>query len=867
MNNMNSLSLISNIAERNPHSIAILAPGEAPITYSRLLDSVRSISEWLRTNGLDRRHRTALILKDGPEMAILFLGISSIMACAPLNPNYTSDEYRFYLSDLRIDAVIVQDGLLPAIEAAQAIGAKVIPLSQIIEIMEQDGSGTRPEQSEYTARNEDIALLLHTSGTTSKPKIVPITHANIYSSIRYFMESMRLTEADRCLNASPLFHVHGLVVSLLSSLAAGGSVVCSRGFSPQSFYESLERFAPTWYTAVPTVHQSILAHARMNPPSGKFHSLRFVRSSSAVLDSQVADELERLYQVPVLAGYGMTEATGQITVNPLPPGKRVSGSVGRPVGCELAVMDPNGAFVEPGTVGEIVVRGPIVMGGYENNPEANRNSFVNGWFRTGDLGYLDSDGYLFIKGRVKEIINRGGEKIMPAEVEEVILRHPSVMQAAAFSYPHPTLGEDIAVIIVPQPGQEVSEAEIRRFAAARLAEFKVPAKVVVADKIPKGPTGKIQRFLLADKLGLGNSNHKNTNVDEATSQSQRSVRGPLSNTESKLMRVWSKLLGTSTLDVTDNFFELGGNSLLATQLMTEINMAFKRSLPASMLYQENTIEKLAKLIDSTRSDLDSQLVAIQPYGDQSPLFCVHDMNGDVVHFWNLATELGTRCPLYGLRISSDDVSQVTIEQLAASYLREIRKIQPEGPYYLLGYSLGGTIAYEMAMQLREQSEDVSLLAMIDSSNPKHIPNLDKPFLQKVFKNTKMVLKTPIRHKVPLVLQKIRNILIRMDLLRANPTERAERRAMSLIKAVRSYRPRPYPGKFVYFGAVEQLHDQLPKEKLGWESTLNEGIDVYKIRGDHGTIIAKQNMEVVARCLKNYLGLGGNKMFENDEKTM
>ncbi|MGH6953253.1 MAG: AMP-binding protein, partial [Alphaproteobacteria bacterium] len=352
------------------------------------------------------------------------------------------------------------------------------------------------------AIGEDVALLLHTSGTTSRPKLVPLTQRNLAASADGIARTLALGASDRCLNVMPLFHIHGLMAAVLASLAAGGSAFLTPGFNALRFFAWLEESRATWYTAVPTMHQAILARAERNLAAAGAARLRFIRSSSSSLPPQVMAELERVFGCPVIESYGMTEATHQMTSNPLPPAARKPGSVGLPAGPEVSIVDAEGRGLGPESAGEVVIRGPSVTRGYLGNPVANAQAFNDGWFRTGDLGAMDADGYLRIIGRLKEIINRGGEKISPREVDEVLLDHPAVAQAVTFALPHPKLGEEVAAAIVLREGASATESEIREFARRRIADFKVPRRVVFVAEIPKGPTGKLTRIGLAEKLGL-----------------------------------------------------------------------------------------------------------------------------------------------------------------------------------------------------------------------------------------------------------------------------------------------------------------------------------------------------------------------------
>ena len=499
--------LIATHARESPEKEAILSPGRSPLSYNALLAQVESTVSGLNARGIVPNDRVALVLPNGPEMAVAFVAVASGATCAPLNPAYKAEEFSFYFSDLDAKALVVQEGVdSPARAVAQENGVPVIELkpdgNAPAGVFSLDGEAPAQSTAPRFSAVDDVGLVLHTSGTTSRPKIVPLTHANLCASASHIATTLALTPSDLCLNVMPLFHIHGLIGALLSTFAAGAAAVATPGFDVMKFFTWLDAFRPTWYTAVPTMHQLILSRARRNEDVVRNATLRLIRSSSASLPPQVMHELEEVFRAPVIESYGMTEATHQMASNPLPPRARKPGSVGPAAGPEVAIMNEAGVLLESNQTSEIVIRGPNVTQGYDRNPEANEAAFTNGWFRTGDQGYLDDDGYFFITGRLKELINRGGEKVSPREVDEILLDHPSVQQAVTFALPHKRLGEDVAAAVVLKDQRTAQEREIRDFTRKRLAEFKVPSKVVFVDEIPKGPTGKLQRIGLAEKLGL-----------------------------------------------------------------------------------------------------------------------------------------------------------------------------------------------------------------------------------------------------------------------------------------------------------------------------------------------------------------------------
>ena len=496
------------LADHADDTLAIGAPGRPWLSYAGLRTLSASVEAQLRACGIGPADRVAIVLSNGPEMATAFITIAQAAVTAPLNPGYREDEFAFYLEDLKAKAVVLADGYDgPAFAAAERLGLNVLRLS--FDEAEPAGSGelsgAGAESAPGTPDASAIALILHTSGTTSRPKIVPLLQSNIAASARHIADSLELSPKDRCMNVMPLFHIHGLVAAVSASMAAGASVWCAPGVDALKFFGQMKEAAPTWYTAVPTMHQAILSRAGRNAEVIDSNPLRFLRSSSASLTPQVFAALSETFSAPVIEGYGMTEAAHQMASNPLPPAAQKPGSVGREAGPLVRIAHESENHLMEGT-GEIVISGPNVTPGYESIEEANAKNFFDAdgkrWFRTGDQGAFDEEGYLRLTGRLKEIINRGGEKISPLEVDEVLMDHADVRQCVAFAIPHAKLGEEVGAAIVLAEGSEATEKDIRAFAAERMADFKVPRRVVILDEIPKGATGKMQRIGMAEKLGL-----------------------------------------------------------------------------------------------------------------------------------------------------------------------------------------------------------------------------------------------------------------------------------------------------------------------------------------------------------------------------
>jgi oxalate---CoA ligase len=861
-----------------PDAVAILAPERAPLTYGALRCQTSSVAKQLQAMGVGRMDRVAIVLPNGPEMAIAFLAVASRATAAPLNPAYRASEFEFYLSDLDAKAVVVQAGIdSSAIAVAQRQHIHVIELSPRLE--EEAGAfilmGCKPTEVtlEDYGRPDDIALVLHTSGTTSRPKIVPLTHANILTSARNVGVSLDLGASDRCLNVMPLFHIHGLIGAVLSSLVAGGSVVCTQGLQVGSFFPWMDEFKPTWYTATPTMHQAILGDTNSHKKIIARRRLRFIRSCSAPLPLQVLVGLEKAFSAPVIEAYGMTEASHQIATNPLPPRKRKAGSVGVPVGCEVAIMDQADNLLAPGETDEVVIRGPNVTLGYENNPAANQGSFTNAWFRTGDQGYLDLEGYLFITGRLKEIINRGGEKISPREIDEVLLEHPAIAQAVTFAAPHPTLGEDVAAAIVVRDGMSVTEREIREFALNRLAHFKVPHRVVIVDEIPKGPTGKVQRLGLAERLRL-------TQPDRWAGQMKAGYATPRNSTEEVLANLWAKVFGLKRIGIHDDFFDLGGNSLLAAPLFAQLEKVFGKSLPLGIIFEAPTIAELAKAL---RREGWSSIVPIQTQGSKLPLFGVHAAAGEVLFYRELVSHLGPDQPFYGLQAQGLDGKQLTcfrFEDMAAHFVKEIRGVLPRGPYLVAGYSLGAVLVYEMAQQLKKQGEEVALLILLDPTPPgKSLRSLNpagsRNGTEKIAKYraeisrhwSKLSLLRP-REKLTYIGERIiglmadragainnmsKKIVCKVYVGMGQPLPPELRRFYLRgihKRALQNYVPETYSGRVLLFRGGQSNREW----RSIWSNLIHGELEIHEVPGAHGSFIREPNVQIWAKTLKDYLNI-------------
>lgn len=576
---------------RAPDAPAILEPGRAPLTYGAFGRHAEETGQALRRLGVGAHDRVALIVPNGPELATAVLEVAAHAIVAPLNPHLPAGDLALALEGLRARTVIFpvgQGGEGRAIAHGHGLAVlDLVPLGDgpagLFALHGEPRSSAAPEARVAPG---DVAVLLHTSGTTSRPKRVPITHDQLCRVAFATATALGVTAVDRCLAVPGLFYSHG-IGTLATCVMAGSSIACLEHFSASAFFQAMAACEPTWYTAIPTVHHAILAETAAHADTVARSRLRFIRSGSMACAPSLVRALEATFQAPVIEVLGMAEAASQIASNPLPPGIRKLGSVGLPNALELRIVDEVGAVVSSGTEGEIVVRGAGVMRGYDDDPEASRRAIVEGWFHTGDQGYVDADGYLFVTGRLKELINRGGAKIAPLEIEEALMRHPAVAQAVAFAVPHSRLGEDVAAAVVLRPGTTATETEIRQYAARRLADFKVPRRVFIIDTLPTGPAGKVQRIGLAQQLG--------------TATMPVEYAAPRTEMETALAEVWAQVLDVPRVGIHDDFFHLGGDSLHALTVLARASEMFAAPLPPESLFVAATVADLARLVDAARA--------------------------------------------------------------------------------------------------------------------------------------------------------------------------------------------------------------------------------------------------------------------------
>jgi acyl-CoA synthetase (AMP-forming)/AMP-acid ligase II/thioesterase domain-containing protein len=698
-------------AEQQPDHPAIAASGFTPLSYKQLQCVIDHVHTALRLAGLSQDARIAISMRDGPQAALAIVAVACSAVSVPLNPRQTLGEIEKCFAAIRPDALLVVEG---GDSAARSVAER--KGMTIMEATEKGGtlgfSIAAPKTSIAVTRGESKpdpdapAFILQTSGTAAEPKLVPYSHRNMLVTAAIAKARYNLTPQDRCLSVSPVFYAHGLKVTVFTPLLTGGTVAFPTDASKFDFSEWFSVLKPTWYSAGPTLQRLVFDKIQSRVDKTARHALRFITAGLASAPRDVLEGLQQALGIPVLTCYGASEAS-VISSNLPSPGRSKVGTVGLPWPDTVIIAGEDGRSLPPGKQGEILVGGSTVTSGYLNAPELNRTRFVNGWFKTGDIGSVDEEGFLTICGRKDDLINRGGEKISPFEIDDALMRHPAIAEAAAYAVPHPRLGEDVAAAIVLRPGMTVKPVELRGYLREQLAPFKVPRRIVIRDQLPKGQTGKVLRRQLAD----------------TAAESEIAAPQPVENTPVdgdlvlRLTEIWERLLKIAPISLDDDFIENGGDSLLAMEMAAEVERVTGRTLSGSILFEAATIRQLAQKL-TNHADLNEEpaLIRLNSSGSQTPLFYFHsEINGEGYSAIRLARLLGSNQPFFVVAPHGMGFAPVprSIEAMAADRLPLIMEAQPEGPYRLFGSCVAGLVVFELARLLVAARQEVEIVIMLD----------------------------------------------------------------------------------------------------------------------------------------------------------
>lgn len=729
------LSLLRMAVARDPNRIALEEPDvREPLSYSGLLAAVEGMGWRLRAHenigGPRGRQRVAMVLPNGGAMSMALLSVTSVATAIPFDPKLTEAEFERYFHDCGVDAVLTCPEEFPRVASvARRLGLQVV---------DADASCTGPEPTGRLAPPDPgaTALVLLTSGSTGKPKRVALTHANVCTSARDVARSMDLSAADRCLSMWQLFHIGGLVDLLLAPLYAGGTIICTPGFDRRRCREMISRDRPTWFQGVPTTLRELLREVQRQGAPRRPASLRLIRSVAAPLSRELMAELETTFGVPVLQTFGMTEASPLITSTRLPPEPRKPGAVGRSCGCEIRVCAADGAPLATGQEGELWIRGPNVFSGYENDALANAESFCEGWFRTGDIGRIDADGCLFLTGRIKEIVNRGGEKINLREVDDALSSHAAILEAASFPVAHPTLGEDIAACVVLEPDAVVDDDDLQAHLRTRLADFKVPRRILRVPFLPRTSVGKIDRTLLSERTG------QSALVDPRPHEEPNAL-------ETEIASIWARELDCPKVGVDDHFIDLGGDSLAAVRVLLGVENAMGPLPVAVLRHPLTTVRALGSLVskqgvggaDQASPTLAEEfarriLLPVIATGPTPPVregstFKLANGSGrkpPIIWFFNglqkaikaLSEHISEDQPIYGgysgaAHFRWDD--DVALDALADHYAAELQEMFPDADLRLGGNCQGGKLAWRVSQRLVAQGRRVCSMCLLEYAEP------------------------------------------------------------------------------------------------------------------------------------------------------
>lgn len=845
-------------ALETPGATALGAPGRPPLSYSGLWNHLESTRHALRAAGVQPGEIVALVTRQGPEALSAYLAIAGEFACAPLNPALTEVEFRSHLSRLGARALLVQADLAPhSVAIARELGMGVATIS----VQPQHASGefilASIEMPSRPGRAAGSALILQTSATTGNPKLVPLSQANLHALAAASSHAGQLSSADRLLSVMPMFHLHGLS-SAAAQLFRGGAVICTPGFDGARFPDWLDEFSPTWGSFNPAILRVILTLRREHPELLGRWPFRFVRTGGAAAEPQLVALFEEIFQTPVLDAYGMTEASG-ITRETL--AARKPGSVGRSICLDIAILDESGRNLPAEAEGEIAVRGATVTSGYLDDPEANRVVFRNGWFHTGDIGRMDAEGYLYITGRKKEMINRGGQKIFPTEVDQALARHPAVLEAAAFAISHPTLGEDLAAAVVLRPAASATEPDLRRFLGTQLAAYKIPRTIVFLESLPRTASGKVKRADLADQIGHARQ----------TAVAPPEESPALQAIQSRLLEIWQRVLQSREVGIQDDFFLAGGDSLSAALMLAETERALhikRGELGGVQLFDNFTIQGLARIlldsgagaeplpqVDTSRG---CEILPFRTSGSRLPFFCFAASSLDPFYLRHLAKNLGPDQPFYVVSppAAAEGNGLLTVEEVAARAISAIRSVQAQGPYLIGGHCYGGVLAFETAQRLLAEGERLAPLVLLDVPAPGY-PKIARNW-RRYLAESRRLAAAWVRREPALQNGEVQSHFHRLKRLCARKFRGQAGRAMSRLGyhdrgaglpqqqlnglALAEYVLKHLAAPILHFVAADEpVSDRvLDDPRYGWRDFARGGLESRSVRGGHNSMFAAAN---------------------------
>ncbi|HSE87958.1 MAG TPA: non-ribosomal peptide synthetase [Candidatus Binatia bacterium] len=838
--------LIDRASDHRPQKTLLIDPESGRrIRYGQLRTRCLELESRFREHWLKPGDFIALLGENSlPFVEHLLASMYAGLIPVPLNVLTAPLQLSIILNHCSAKTIFVSNAQLERARAAVAHRQHRVRM----DLLEGDTEGKRPRQlaDEPGGRDpleSDGGLLIYTSGTTDQPKGALFNHANLVACAANSASSHFLTESDRLLSVLPFCHMNA-VDKLLGTISVGGSIVLAPRFQLDRFWDWVVEYRCTWLSLVPTIIAQLIS--RQSPDSEALAAVRFARSSSAPLPAAHREAFEAKFGIPIREGMGMTEA-GSVFLNPPPPGIAKPGSVGTAIGFEVRTLDPQERPTAPGHSGTVWVRGTAIMQGYYGQSEMTAKTIEKGWLNTGDVGYFDHEGYLFLAGRTKEIIIKSGVNIAPREIDEVLHAHPSVREAATVGVPDSVLGEDIIAYVVPEPGLRCEATELLDLCQKQLGSFRTPRRIYFVNDLPRGPSGKVQRLNFA-ATGLEDLEQATLSRNSVAASTANEISTPLAAVSvAMITQIWAEVLNRNHISLDDDFFAIGGTSLLATQLLMRMEREFSVELSLENLLLYPTVAAQVKLLDRAVSKARRAFL-LAPIRDgcrQLPLFCIHG----IALYRPLAVALGSEQPTYGLSPNlvidlrtGEALGQLTLNDIAARYLGALREIQPRGPYYLVGFSFGGRVALEIARRLHEAAEEVAMLSVVDT----YLCCVGWRYKLHWFGyHVGQLVRTGPGH----LLERLRHAQkLRRPELRATQVE-----AQIRAQARKGYRAQPYPGDITLFRALARYGPAYSMDEfLGWRDITQGRLEVHEIPGDHYSMLNSPNVELLAQKLRTYL---------------
>lgn len=837
-------------ARTRPTAVALGSVDGRTLTYGEMPLRLAAIQRWLQVEGIGRGEVLGVAMTNGAMLALVLLGASLAASLSPLDPEMGIAELVTLLRHVRAKGLITDEAHAERLaEVARTLSIKLL----VVRSPEDGPLGALDahplSDATFAQPGADHVMLLHrTSGTTGTSKRVPLRSVHISTQARNTAASLGLTPQDRILQVMPLFHMHGFGC-LSGTLWSGGTAICTPGHDGSLFPQWLDRFKPTWLSAAPTILRDVARVYANDPDLSTRVPLRFVRSLSAAIPVALIEELERTTKAPLVEQYGLTEALSPVIANEPPPGPRKTGTLGKPYGTEVRIVNEEGAERAAGEIGEIVLRGAGVISGYDEADEINTRAWFGEWFRTGDLGLIDPEGFVHLTGRLKEEINRGGEKISPHQVEEALAGHPGVQAVAAFASPHPTLGEEVTLAYVPT-GIPIPVDDLRSWMQERIAPQKVPKRFYAVQALPLTATGKIRRTELARTLHQGDVNGKGEHAEnQLTEAYERAVaqamevgpdshvNGSMSNPTTYLERlvavIWGQELGKDRVLLNDDFFLLGGDSLSGVRASVRLSEMLGTKVDLADLFKFPTLKRYAEELGAHgREQRWKNLAPIRTHGSLMPLVCVHGDEGN----YNLPRLLNSERPYYGFMHQGEDglgMRYKTIRSMARHYVNELRSAVPKGPYVLSGFSTGGVVAFEMARMLRNLGQEVPLLIILDARGPEfnwwlHAPRTKLADIRGGFLRPRCERYLRRGEVIP---YKLRNFYV----------------INTYRRALERYKPRPYEGEVLFVHSVQRQFDP-----TGWEGLFTGRVRYETVEGEHLTMLREPYVHGLAAAMERHL---------------